>query len=112
MIFPLNLFGRMLKTAWRIAFVNRNAAYYAISCILMFALTYWLMGVEKHFDVPEYIEAKRKNSFFNSLYIATLAQSNAMPDSTPKTSVARALFMLQVSLGWMWFLLFSNMDGK
>lgn len=99
---------RIVKRGWTIAFANRNAVYYAIGFISVFALTYWLMGLEKHFDVPEYVDKKHKNSFFNSLYTSTMAQSNAMPDLTPKTNLARALFMIQVCTGWMWFLVFSD----
>lgn len=92
----------------RIVWANRRAAYYSLIFIGMFGLTYWLMGLEKHFDVPAYIEGKHRNSLFNSMYTSVLAQSNAMPDTTPKTTVARTLFMIQVSFGWMWFLLFNN----
>lgn len=91
-----------------IAYANRRAAYYALGFIALFSLVYWLMGLEKHFDVPEYVEEGKRGSFLNSLYTSTLAQSNAMPDYTPKTDVARILFMIQVSTGWLWFLLFSN----
>lgn len=87
-----------------LAYENRHAAYYSFTCIALFALTYWVMGVDRHFDVPDYL-GKRKNSFVSSaLYTSVLAQNNAMPDITPKTSIARVLFMLQVTLGWLWFL--------
>jgi hypothetical protein len=82
---------------------KRSAIVYALVCILAFWLIYQLMGMKKHFDVPEYL-AGRERSWLTSLYTSVLAQSNAMPDTTPKTDVARALFMLQVTLGWMWFL--------
>jgi hypothetical protein len=64
------------------------------------------MGMKDHFDVPEYL-AGRENSFFTSLYTATLAQNNAMPDTTPKSTAARLLFMFNVTAGWLWFLVFN-----
>lgn len=91
-----------------IAYANRRAAYYALVFIALFSLVYWLMGLEKHFDVPEYVEEDKRGSFLNSVYTSALAQSNAMPDYTPKTDIARILFMIQVITGWLWFLLFSN----
>ena len=54
----------------------------------------------------EYLQG-RENSALTSLYTAVLAQSNAMPDTTPKSNLARVFFMIQVSLGWLWFLLFT-----
>lgn len=92
--------------AARIAYTNRNAAYYALTCIAVFTLVYKFIGFKKHFDTPDYIKGK-ENTWFNSLYTSVLAQSNAMPDSVPKTTLARWLFMLQVSTGWIWFLLFA-----
>ena len=89
-----------------IAYTNRYAAYYAITSIVAFWLLYQLMGMKKHFEMPEYLKG-RENSWLTSLYTSTLAQSNAMPDATPKTNLARSFFMLQVSLGWLWFLLFA-----
>jgi hypothetical protein len=99
---------QVLGLGARIAYANRRAVVYAFVFIAGFALLYWLMGLEKHFDVPEYIEKDKRNSFANSIYTSVMAQSNAMPDVTPKTTVARMLFMAQVCTGWMWFLLFSN----
>ena len=83
--------------------MNRYAVYYALINILIFSLVYWLMDLKKHFDVPAYLEG-RENTFLTSLYTSALAQSNAMPDTTPKSNVARILFMVQVCLGWFWFL--------
>lgn len=103
---PLLFLKNVLVRGGEIAYTNRHAAYYAISSILLFWLVYQLMGMKKHFDIPEYIKG-RENSALTSLYTSVLAQSNAMPDTTPKTNVARVLFMLQVSLGWFWFLLFT-----
>ena len=97
----------MLRNGGEVAYINRYAALYAFVCILAFSLVYWFMGLPKHFDVPEYLKG-RESSFLTSLYTSTLAQSNAMPDTTPKTDVARVLFMIQVCLGWMWFLLFNT----
>lgn len=88
-----------------LAYENRYAAYYAGTLIVVFAILYWAMGLTKHFDVPEYLGKDRRNSLFTSVYTSALAQSNAMPDLVPKTTIARALFMLQVLLGWGWFLL-------
>lgn len=87
-----------------LVYENRHAAYFAGTSILAFTLLYWAMGLSKHFDVPEYLGPDRKDSLLTSLYTSTLAQSNAMPDLVPKTTVARMLFMLQVVLGWAWFL--------
>lgn len=101
------ILGSLRGTSVRVVellYENRHAAYYAIACILVFAVVYWAMGIQKHFDVPEYLKG-RENSFFTGLYTSTLVQSNAMPDTTPKSTVARALFMLQVCMGWVWFLL-------
>ena len=92
--------------AAQIVYTNRNAAYYAVTCICIFTLIYYLMGTKKHFDIPEYL-AGREDSWLTSLYTSALAQSNAMPDTAPKTNVARVLFMLQVCSGWFWFLLFT-----
>lgn len=88
-----------------VAYNNRNAAYYAITSILVFWLLYQLLGMKKHFDIPDYL-AGREGSPLTSLYTSVLAQSNAMPDTTPKSNLARVFFMIQVSLGWIWFLLF------
>lgn len=89
--------------AGRAMVMNRYAVYYAVICIVGFALTYWLMDMKKHFDMPAYLEG-RENTFLTSLYTSALAQNNAMPDTTPKTNAARILFMAQVCLGWFWFL--------
>lgn len=95
----------------RIAYANRRAAYYAVGFIALFAVVYWLMGLEKHFDTPEYLDKQNRSSFLNCVYTSALAQSNAMPDYTPKTNLARILFMAQVCTGWAWFLLFSSHDN-
>lgn len=92
-----------LAGAGRRVYAKRDAAVYALVCILAFWLIYQLMGMKKHFDVPKYL-AGRERSWLTSLYTSVLAQSNAMPDTTPKTNAARVLFMLQVVLGWVWFL--------
>lgn len=102
----LGFLKQTLARGGKIAYNNRNAAFYAIACILLFWLIYQLMGMKKHFDVPEYLQG-RENSALTSLYTAVLAQSNAMPDTTPKSNLARVFFMIQVSLGWLWFLLFT-----
>ena len=86
-----------------LVYENRHAAYFSFTCILAFAVLYWAMGMQRHFDMPPYMEG-REHSFLTSLYTSALAQNNAMPDVTPKTTVARMLFMLQVVLGWLWFL--------
>lgn len=92
----------------QIAYNNRRAAYYALGFISVFSVVYWLMGLEKHFDVPEYLDKGSRGSFLNCVYTSAMAQSNAMPDYTPKTRAARIIFMIQVCTGWAWFLLFSN----
>ena len=105
------MFVRVFQVAslgFRIAYANRRAAVYAFMFIMSFALVYWLMGLEKHFNVPEYIEKDKRDSFANCIYTSVMAQSNAMPDVTPKTTLARMVFMGQVCTGWAWFLLFSN----
>ena len=96
----------VLMRGGQVAYTNRHAAYYALTCIFIFWLAYQLLGVKKHFDVPEYLQG-RENSWLTSLYTSVLAQSNAMPDTTPKSNVARVFFMLQVTSGWFWFLLFA-----
>lgn len=90
-----------------IAYANRYAALYGLMGIVVFTMVYWLMGLSRHFDVPEYLKG-REDSFMTCLYTSVLAQSNAMPDTVPKTTVARVLFMIQVCMGWFWFLLFNN----
>lgn len=108
MLLAVLAFARgVLARGARITYLNRHAAVYAIACIVLFWLIYQLMGLKKHFDVPEYLKGQ-EGSWLNSLYTSALAQSNAMPDITPKTRVARVLFMLQVCSGWIWFLLFAG----
>jgi hypothetical protein len=86
---------------------NKQAAlFYSIFFVALFAVIYKTMGVKQHFDVPEYLQ-KREHHWLTSIYCSALAQSNAMPDLVPKTDMARTLFMLQVILGWMWFLVLS-----
>jgi hypothetical protein len=106
-VFALLAFLRaVLVRGGEIAFTNRHAAYYAITSILVFWLLYQLLGMDKHFEIPPYLKG-RERSPLTSLYTAVLAQSNAMPDTVPKTNLARVFFMMQVSIGWMWFLLFT-----
>lgn len=84
---------------------DRQAAlFYGVFCIALFAVIYKVMGISKHFDVPEYLR-KREHHWLTSIYCSALAQSNAMPDLVPKTDAARMLFMTQVVLGWTWFLI-------
>jgi len=104
--FMLALLRAVVVRGGEIAYTNRNAAYYAFFSILFFWFLYQLLGMKKHFDVPEYLQG-REGSWLTSLYTSVLAQSNAMPDTTPKSNLARVFFMLQVSMGWMWFLLFT-----
>lgn len=102
----LSLVTHVLSRGAAIAYRNRNAAFYAIGCIATFAVLYQVMDIKKHFTIPEYMQGQ-ENHFLNSLYLSTLCQNNAMPgDMLPKTLLARALFMTQVCLGWLWFLLF------
>lgn len=97
---------RALITGSGIAYRNRSAALYAVACIAFFTLLYQTMDLKKHFTIPEYMQGQ-ENHILNSLYLSTLSQNNAMPgDMLPKTLMARALFMTQVCLGWLWFLLF------
>jgi len=90
--------GKIANKRWAIA--------YAFISIVTFWLLYQLLGMKKHFAVPDYLKG-RENSWLTSLYTSVLAQSNAMPDTTPNSNLARVLFMLQVSLGWWWFLVLS-----
>lgn len=99
--------GGLLYKAMIIIHGNRYAAFYSLALIAVFSLVYHFMGIKKHFDVPEYLKG-REDDYLSSLYTSVLAQSNAMPDTTPKSNVARVLFMLQVTMGWMWFLLFNE----
>lgn len=96
------LLKRGANAAWR----KRAAAYYALFFIFLFATIYKLMGMKKHFSMPDDLKGK-EDSFFTSLFTSVLAQSNAMPDTWPQTTAARVLFMLQVATGWAWFLLFT-----
>lgn len=104
----LGLLLGILKSGALYTYRNRNAIFYAMFFIVLFMFVYWGMGLEKHFDVPDYIDKKRKNSLTTSLYVSALAQSNAMPDLVPKTTLARMLFMAQVCTGWAWFLIFNS----
>ncbi len=106
-LFILALVSTVLKRGAQAVWINRYAAIYSLLLIFGFALTYWLMGMKKHFDVPDYL-AGRENSFMTSFYTSVLAQSNAMPDTVPKSTVARSLFMAQVVSGWLWFLVLNN----
>lgn len=96
----------LIRTVLSKLYRSRYAALYAMAFIMIFAMTYQFMGMAKHFDCPEYLKG-REQRWTTALYTSFLAQSNAMPDVTPKTTVARMLFMAQVTLGWFWFLLFS-----
>lgn len=89
-----------------LATINRHAVYYAVFFIALFWAVYQLMGMKKHFDIPEYLKG-RESSPLTSLYTSVLAQSNAMPDTVPKSNAARVLFMLQVTSGWIWLLIFA-----
>ena len=95
-----------LRRGVQSAYERIEAFAYAIFFILLFALLYWKLGMKKHFSMPDDLKG-REGSFFTGLYTSVLAQSNAMPDTAPQTTLARVLFMLQVCTGWMWFLLFS-----
>lgn len=86
---------------------DKGAVMYALAGILTFSFIYWMMDMKEHFSVPDYLEG-REQSYFTSLYTSVMAQNNAMPDVVPKSTLARALFMLQTSLGWLWFLLFAG----
>lgn len=88
--------------------MNKHALVYALCLIVVFTLTYRFIGLERHFDVPEYVDKRARGSWTNCLYVSALAQSNAMPDYAPKTTMARVLFMLQVVSGWMWVILFTG----
>lgn len=103
----LGFLGAIFMGAARSVYKSRWAALYAVFFIVLFMFVYWRMGIEKHFDVPDYIDKKKRGSLTTSLYISALAQSNAMPDLVPKTTLARMLFMAQVCTGWAWFLLFN-----
>lgn len=94
---------KVLVGSGRLAYANRYAMLYSFGCIIIFALAYQFLGLAKHFMVPEYLKGK-ESSFLNSLYTSVMAQNNAMPDTAPKTNIARILFMLQVTLGWVWVL--------
>jgi hypothetical protein len=94
---------RVLIGGGKLAVANKWAMLYSVGCILVFALAYHFMGIAKHFTVPDYLKGK-ENTFMNSLYTSVMAQNNAMPDNAPKTTLARVLFMLQVTLGWIWVL--------
>jgi hypothetical protein len=106
LVFLLAGVRAVLVGGGRMLYDNRAAAAYALFFILAFALAYHFMGVKEHFDVPDYLQG-REGSFLTSLYTSVLAQNNAMPDTTPKSNVARVLFMSQVTLGWLWFLVFN-----
>lgn len=96
------------RNGGRLVRQHKAAAIYAFFFMILFTLVYWVMGMEKHFDVPDYIEKKKRNGITTAMYVSALAQSNAMPDMAPKTTLARMLFMFQVCTGWFWFLLFNS----
>lgn len=107
MLFLFALAYATLRRGAQAVWINRYAAGYMLFFIVLFTLLYWLLGMKKHFFVPDYL-AGRENGFLNSFYTSVLAQSNAMPDTVPKTNMARMLFMAQVCSGWLWFLIFVN----
>ena len=100
------LVGLVLRTLRAKATQHKHAAIYAFVCIALFTVAYKLLDVGQNFDVPDYLKG-RENSWMTCFYTSVLAQSNAMPDTVPQTTKARLLFMLQVCLGWWWFLLFA-----
>lgn len=102
----LSAISALLVRAGELVYENRGGAIYALVCIVSFAMVYHFMGMKQHFDVPEYLQG-RENDFLTSLYTSMLAQNNAMPDTVPKSNAARVLFMSQVTIGWLWFLLFN-----
>lgn len=108
MLWIVAMLWNIIKSAGRMTYKHRMGAIYAFFFMFLFTFVYWAMGIEKHFSVPDYIEKKNRNSFSTSIYVSALAQSNAMPDLAPKTTLARMLFMFQVCSGWFWFLLFNN----
>jgi hypothetical protein len=102
----LVLSPRLLRVLSGSLYRRRSAVTYAVFFIVVFWLAYQLTGMQRHWDMPEYLKG-REGSWFTSLYTSIMSQSNAMPDSSPKTTTARVLFLTQVSLGWLWFLLFT-----
>jgi hypothetical protein len=74
---------------------------YSILCVVIFAVLYKITDVNKNFDISPDVE---KHPWISSFYNSVMAQSNAMGDATPKTPFGRLLFALQVSAGWVYFL--------
>lgn len=106
------MLGVVKNAVWGVTMhMDRHAALYALSLVAIFAVSYKLINLEQHFDVPEYIDKSMRNSWTNCLYVSTMAQSNAMPDYTPKTTAGRIIFMLQVVSGWFWFLMFTGLSS-
>ena len=77
---------------------------YGFLLIVMFAVAYRSMGLEKNFVITDEMKAK---PWFASFYISLMAQTNAMGDATPKTIPARVVFGLQTMMGWLWVVTFA-----
>lgn len=107
-MWPLVFLIYILRNGARMTMRHWDGVAYALVFILFFMFLYWKIGMEDHFFVPDYIDKKKRNSLTTALYTAVLAQSNAMPDTVPRTTLARMLFMTQVCTGWMWFLIFNS----
>lgn len=97
----LTLMARGLRAAWP---KGIGALGYAFVLILVFAGVYQSMDLTKHLVMDDTMKGK-ENSFLTSLYLSVTLQTNSMPDMTPRTSLMRILFMLQVVAGWMWFVM-------
>lgn len=82
---------------------------YTVTCIVLFAGVYRAMGVDKHFDLAD---DQKKRPWFASFYIATMAQTNAMGDATPRSIPARIVFALNTLSGFFWFLFMATLLGN
>lgn len=104
---PIVLVGRSLQRGGKTAYRNLGALFYAVLFIGLFWGVYQRIGLAKHFDVPDDLKGKEQ-SRFTSLYLATMSQTNAMSELTPKTTTGRVVLMLNVLAGAAWMLLFAS----
>jgi hypothetical protein len=74
---------------------------YTLISIIVFALTYALIGYKNIFETTD--QNKDKN-IENSIVGSVMLQSNGMGSVTPINSLGNILMTAQVSMGWLLFL--------
>ena len=97
----LQLVVRGIRAAWPRGI---GALTYGITLMLLFAGIYQALDLRTHVVFDDSMKGK-ENNFLTSMYMSAMLQTNAMPDMTPRTTLMRVLFMMQVLLGWLWFVM-------